>query len=512
MNSAGTNGSLNGGQGAQLTAGAVSWLESRGIWEETALRYGARSARYRDAAREVIAFPFIEDEKIVQEKFRELPKVKFWQHKDRRKIFMNADVLKDPALRREVDPEPLIIVEGELDLYSLLQHGFAFSVSVPDGAPPEQSISGRADGKSGEAEQSGKFEFVYEARELLRDIKQFVLAVDNDGPGRALSGHLVRLLGAGRCSFVEYPEGCKDLNDVLVKLGADAMADVIDAAKPYPVRGLYRLSDYPSVDRLQTMSSGWELLDRCFLPFPGEFIVVTGIPSHGKSTWVMNLLANLSTNYGIRSAVFSPEMRVVPSMRDMLRGIYTNKAYEAAATPEADAWIQDSFVFIGADPNQRGADDDFDLPWVMDRCQDAVLRDGVRLLLIDPWNEVEHAIPKGYSVTEYVGAAIRQLRKFALSYNLIVIVVAHPSKPDKRKNGSYLPPSLYDISDSAHWYNKADHGIVVHRNREDVTSIMVVKSRHREAGVRGNVRMKFDELTSRYYPLTDQKIPDDELD
>jgi twinkle protein len=53
-------------------------------------------------------------------------------------------------------------------------------------------------------------------------------------------------------------------------------------------------------------------------------------------------------------------------------------------------------------------------------------------------------------------------------------------------------PTLYDISDSANWYNKCDLGLIVHRENADDTIIKVQKSRyHEEIGRPGEVRMHY---------------------
>lgn len=80
----------------------------------------------------------------------------------------------------------------------------------------------------------------------------------------------------------------------------------------------------------------------------------------------------------------------------------------------------------------------------------------------------------------------------AAKFHVHVIVAAHPAKPARKKeDGGLSIPTLYDISDSAHWYNKADVGIVVHRDGDE-TIIRVAKSRyHDQIGVPGDVRAWF---------------------
>ena len=50
----------------------------------------------------------------------------------------------------------------------------------------------------------------------------------------------------------------------------------------------------------------------------------------------------------------------------------------------------------------------------------------------------------------------------AKKLDILVIFVAHPKKPDGEKM-----PNMYSISGSSDWYNMADYGIVVHRNRQE---------------------------------------------
>jgi twinkle protein len=250
-----------------------------------------------------------------------------------------------------------------------------------------------------------------------------------------------------------------------------------------------------------TFSTGWDTLDRHLRIFAGEFMVVTGIPGHGKSTWALNLVVNLGERYGWRCAIFSPEMPTVPHLRDKLRRIILRHkplALDRQAIDRADTWIDRMLVFIDADPTGR-VDEDFDLEWILDRATDGVLRDGIRLFVIDPWNEVEHARKGSESMTDYIGRSIRSIKRFAQQYQVAVIVIAHPTK-DVAKEGKNRAVSLYDIEGSAHWFNKCDHGVVVDRPKpeEDEALIRVAKVRFEESGERGSVRLRFDRESARF--------------
>jgi twinkle protein len=119
--------------------------------------------------------------------------------------------------------------------------------------------------------------------------------------------------------------------------------------------------------------------------------------------------------------------------------------------------------------------------------------------VIDPWNEIEHDKPREMSMTEYVSAAIRLIKRMAKRFDIHIIVVAHPTKLVRDKSGKLPVPSLYDISDSAHWANKPEVGIVIHRDDGGDTMIRVAKSRfHDQIGRPGTVWTILDEQSMRF--------------
>lgn len=67
------------------------------------------------------------------------------------------------------------------------------------------------------------------------------------------------------------------------------------------------------------------------------------------------------------------------------------------------------------------------------------------------------------SETEYVSQMLTKIKRFAQHHDVHVWFVAHPRQLRDWKG---QPPTMYDISGSAHFINKADNGLVVHRNRD----------------------------------------------
>lgn len=482
--------------------------DRRQISVETADRFGVFTGRFDgetqkvvpDSAGNILVFPYIEHEREVGEKYR-APGKRFWQREGSRKTFYNADCMDDPAL--EDGRLSLVVTEGEFDAQTAAEGGF-LAVSCPDGAPavPKGRAFDDLDPLQPEQEREGKFEYLWNNRDRLKKIKRFIIATDDDGPGKRLGLELVRRLNAARCFFVTYPEGCKDLSDVRMKLGPEAVAAVINGAKPFPVRGLYRLSDYPDLPTIETFSTGWSTINDRIRVFPGELLVVTGVPGHGKSQWVFNLLVNLGRLHSWVSAIFGPEMPTVPHTRGILRKIvHGREPTTIDDIRRTDAFLERHFLFIDADPTGQ-ADTDFTLEWIIERAADAVLRDGIRVLVIDPWNEVEHAKLKGESSSDYIGRSLRALRRFARLWGVMVIIVAHPTK-DIADRGKVRTPGLYDIDGAAHWFNKCDHGVVVERpeSNEGEAWIWIPKVKFEGTGERGRVSMRFDKTSGRFLLL-----------
>lgn len=461
----------------------MDWLQKRGIDPETATNYGMFS---RDDA---LVWPYLEHGEAVNEKVRK-PHKQFHQRAGGKKTFWNSDVLDDPTLQNAARAK-LIITEGEMDALTAIECGFPHAVSVPDGAPATAT------------ESDQKFSYVMANWERLEKIAAFVLACDGDEPGGHLANELARRLGPERCWHVAYPEGCKDLNEVLVKYGAAEVSRVINSAKPYPVRGLYHLSDYPDLPPFRTYSTGWPGVDEHFKITPGTLTVVTGIPSHGKSTVITAMALNAADLHGWTILLSSFELPPVPYHRDVIRQYRIGyRTKDPRETAPADGWAEDHVIFLAEDPDGDG---DFQLENLIDKAEIAVVRHGIRIWVLDPWNQIEHARRGDETETDYTARALRELRRFARRFDVAVFIVAHPMKM-ATKGEAAKPPTLYDIAGSAHFYNNPDFGLTIWRpdlTRND-TDMIVRKVRFQETGKPGVVPMLFMQ-SSGHFIVNDER-------
>ena len=296
----------------------ADWLISRGISLEVAERNGVAAQRvFSPAAGEhvnALVFPYMRDGELVNIKYRGSDK-SFWQIKGAEKIMFGLD---DIAGSSEI-----VIVEGEMDKLALEQAGIKNVVSVPDGAPGKVR-----DGDLPAPEEDRKFEYLWNCRAALDPVSRIVIAVDSDGPGQALAEELARRLGKERCYRVTWPEGCKDANDVLQKEGDAAVRGSIDNAEGFPLRGLFRFSDFQDdisnyfgvseASEMKGVSTGWRSIDGHYRPVPGELTVVTGVPNSGKSEWVDALMCNLAVQHGWTFALCSLENKVHEHARKLV--------------------------------------------------------------------------------------------------------------------------------------------------------------------------------------------------
>jgi twinkle protein len=437
-----------------------------------------------------VCFPYYRGDEFINAKYR-----------DREKNFrMEAGAERVLYGLNDIEPARCVVVEGEIDKLSVEVAGFTSCVSVPDGAPAENT-----------KDYASKFTFLEADKERLEAVKEWIIAVDGDAPGLRLEDELARRLGREKCKRVRWPDGCKDANEVLTKHGAERLRALIEDAQPYPIAGVFEVADLS--DRIEHLyahgwekgvETGWEEVDRYYTVRPGEFTVVTGIPNSGKSNWVDALAVNLAAIHGWRFAVFSPENQPLEDHMARMIEKYARQPFGPGPTPQMDAgsmrmakaWVQEHFRWILPDD-----DVDWTIDTVLDRAKALVFRKGVRGVIIDPWNELEHCRPQGMNETDYVSHALKRMRQFARHYGVHLWVVAHPAKLYREKDGSYPVPTMYDISGSAHWRNKADNGICVWRNFKDdeaPVEVHIQKIRFRQIGRIGVANLHYLKPTASY--------------
>lgn len=489
---------------AQIGAAAMAFIEARGLDPELAVKLGLYSVNAAGGG-EVLIFPFVQNGRVVNRKHRLLPKERMWQDRDAVKCAWNEDALRDDTLLEQT----VLITEGELDAMAAIQAGHLRTISVPDGAPPP------GEREAGALKDSAKYSWLTALRPLLGKDRAptIIIAADGDENGGALLRDLSVQLGRVRCKFLLYPlakdpeardgrERLKDLGEVLEDYGPEGVRQTIAKAQFLREPGVYRMSELPPLppSHVYELGHDFSLLAENFKVRLGDFSVVTGIPSYGKSTLVNALWCSVAERHGLRIAWASFEQEPQRDHRRNLRSWFGGMPewqMPELIKRDADRWIDERHRFVV--PSE---DDDVTLDWIMAQAEAAVVQHDCQVVVLDPWNEIDHVREKHTSLTEYVNESIRRIRRFAKAFKVHVMVVAHPTKSVKQEGGGYRRPTMYDISDSAAWYNKADLGMIVHRPNPQETQVVVEKSRYHELiGVPGEVFMHFSRETRRFIEI-----------
>jgi twinkle protein len=470
-----------------------TWLRSRGINDQTMSLVSASDPYFPKlgATAPAVAFTYRKGSQTVGAKYRAVTDKAFIQQPGSEQIFYQ------PC---EIDPaKPLVITEGEMDALSCIEAGWTNVVSVPGGAPIKIS-EGRVD-----PSEDKKFSFIWEAKHILDKVPAVILAVDADIPGVALKEELARRIGKSKCKTVTYPEGCKDLNDVLVKHGEFALIGLLDQAQPWPIEGVFNVKHFETqvYDLYEKglgsgESTGYPDLDELYTVVPGQLTVVTGYPSSGKSNFVDQLMVNLARDKQWKFAVCSfenPPSLHIPKLCEL----YLKQPFFDGPNPrmgkedlrKALEWVSNHFIMLDTISSESTIDS------ILDRAQSAVAQLGVRGLVIDPYNFVDlHATT---TETDAISRMLTRVQAFAKAAGIHVWFVAHPAK--QLRQGESLPvPDGMSISGSMAWWAKADVGMTVHRKEGVEVLVRIWKCRWRWTGQTGDAVLVYDRTCGTYRP------------
>lgn len=257
--------------------------------------------------------------------------------------------------------------------------------------------------------------------------------------------------------------------------------------------------------------TGWASVDRFYKVGPAQFTVVTGVPSHGKSEWLDALLVNLldrpCNGKMWRFIVCSPEnWPLALHQAKLLEKITQRKFWSGYINPPrlTREEVELQTRILGGRFTFLEMEDTEGFPELMLAAHElASSEPGYQLgIVLDPWNQLEHKRPQWMSETEYISQALSYANKITRDTNAHLWIVAHPTKMQRLRDGTRPVPTLYDISGSAHWYNKADNGITIWRDTEDAQSrsvqIHIQKVRFRHNGRIGQATLKYEPAVGIY--------------
>jgi twinkle protein len=452
----------------QLDNKVVDWFKTRGISEQTLKKLkvsvGKEFMPQTGKQENTIQFNYLVGGNLTNIKYRDGRK-NFKLYKGAEKVFYNIDSI--------VGHDDCVIVEGEMDVLALHEAGITNAISVPNGATLN----------------TNNLDYLDNCIDYFEDKKKIIIAVDNDPPGIALQQELIRRLGAEVC-FISTFDDCKDANEYLLKHGSKELMSRIKQAHPVPLENVTtfkdiedEVTDFVRNGFKRGFTVGLHNFDKIFSTYTKQFITVTGIPSSGKSDFVDQMCVGYNKEYGWKTAFASPEnaptyLHAHKLMRKVWGDMPNKGDIGGSKWNQVAQHVNDNFFFIDMER--------YTLESVLRKGAELVKRKGIKCLVIDPYNKVRDVDCQTEDVNKYTMEYLTKIETFAKKYDVLVFIVAHPTKMYKTQDGKIEEPTMYNIKGGGEWYDASYHGLLVHRDYEaKTTKVKVLKCKFQNLGENG---------------------------
>ena len=436
-----------------------------------------------------IVFNYFEGETLVNKKYRgvikqgEETKKAFTQHQNGKPIFYNINSI--------IGQEEVYIVEGEFDVLAFYEVGIKNVISLPNGANDND-------------------DFWINSERYLKDVKKFIIATDNDDKGILVREKIAQRLGRFRCVYLEFKE--KDAND---DLKSGELIKTIKNERRFNIGGTFtskdlldetlRLYNDGLPKTIKPKSEMFKGFNEIFSIMMGQLTVVTGIPSHGKSSFVDWYALNLVNDYDYKVSIYSPEHNPLQLYNSKYASLTIGKPFwgngrmsdtEVLSYTE---WSQEKLYFTTAEDKITP-----DWDWLLEKFKEQMFNYGINIFIIDAWNKV--LMPKGMNGKDAIDQVLTRITTFCIQNNVHIFLVAHPTKMKKdEKTGKYEIPDLYSVSGSADFRNQTHNGLCVYRefgndNEEGYTMVYNLKTKYDFQGtITAGCKFNWNNNNRRFY-------------
>lgn len=431
-----------------LTEKGKNYLNARGISDEVIQNNMIVSTKDDRS----IVFPYLRDGKIINYKTRGIEGKFFSQSKDAESIVFNYDRCKNK--------EAIVICEGEIDSLSWEMAGMVSHTSVNMGAP-----------NSGDKNIDKKLECITNCYDIFENTPAIYIATDEDDNGKLLQKELIRRFGAEKCLIVDLKPH-KDANEVLLKEGVDSLKTRIKMALPPKIEGIFSVNDVRE-SMLAGFHNGQERgsttyidsIDEAWKWRNGEVNIWTGYQNEGKTLFLNQLATLKAFHEGWKFALFSPENMPINDYFNEIIEMYIGKTsdpFYANSQMSLDEY-NEALDFVNKHFFLIYPKKDFNLDSILDRAKYLVKTLGIRSLIIDPYNTIQHKMKNGEREDLYISRFMSELKRFAVDYNISVHLVAHQNTPSKDESGRYIKPDVNKIKGGSTFADKSDNVMMVWR-------------------------------------------------
>jgi len=243
--------------------------------------------------------------------------------------------------------------------------------------------------------------------------------------------------------------------------------------------------------KIEGVPTGYPDLDRMLTGMhPGEFILIAGRPSMGKTSIGMNIVENAAIRHGAKCAVFSLEM---PAEQLVMRMLCTEAKVDMQSvrrgTLTMDDWerLTDAMVPIARSHIYIDATSGLSVAQVRSKARRLQMEHGLDLIMID-YLGLMSGTGKSASRQEEVSGISRALKGLAQELKVPVVVLSQLSRANAGRSDHR--PILSDIRDSGAIEQDADVVMFVHREsyynpdteKKNIAEIIIAKQRNGPLG------------------------------
>jgi twinkle protein len=503
----------------------LAFFKSRGISAETLQKcnVGETKHYFGEIKGEALAaqFPIEYDGELYAYKYRCITHKTFAITKDSELVLIGSNALTQ-ARKEGRDVPTLYIVEGELDLLSLYEFGIIdginnIAVSVPNGTNSLGCLQKHI--------ENGDFD----------KVQKIAILSDSDAAGVKMREEIARRVGRERCSFASYPEGCKDANDVLMRMGGGGAIKLYLA----PLDGIKTLEDEEQ-NVWAIRDNGYEVYKKIGIAaldehitwsLGGQLTIVSGAPNSAKTDFIFSVALRLAHYHDAKIGIMSPEAgdtaEIFDALIKMYVGMLTSHRDPLGRAGVVGVMSDELFVaaqlFISEHIYIYSCKSDIDTDDFLQKGKAMVARYGVNMLICDPYNHLSDAYEgkeakRGQMQSTYLNNNLQKIRAWGDENSVHVILVPHPKSLQVFERMA----DYGQINGGAAWANKAHNVILLNRLFQNAVSqaridlaqkigddvqnerlgdyveVVVRKVKKRYAGRTGELRLAYDKYTGAF--------------
>lgn len=385
----------------------------------------------------------------------------------------------------------LCICEGQIDAMAIWQSGYKNVVSVPAGA--------------------NNYQFLIYNLDWLHQFDDIVIWADNDDPGRKLASVIKSKFNNVRVLCCD--DELKDANDMLLKSGSKSIMEFLTREPELPVGAIYlseqsyNTGKVAEEDRIET---GFKELDRHVKDIRvEEFTIVFGRDGEGKSTFISQLITH-RVLHDKKTFLFSGELGLQAIQEWMYKQIVgeNRSCYNKIEEKYGDEYVLKPGIvkaiqkYIGKNIIMLDRRKKLTTKELIENMKILATRNQVKFFVID---NLQSALEENASsLNSDQSNFAEDLRMFAVTHKVSVMLVAHPRKSDEldtsKKEVESGNLAKDDISGTKNMSNKAHNIISVERDfdaRKFDLIVTLLKDK-RTAG-RKSFKYHFSKNSFRYF-------------